>query len=108
MSEPNEVSECVKNVLKDPEPEEWPAIRTRQVDFLKTYGEFDGTVCTGFWVGVSPDGLLTGFYFCKEDGTEIRAAVGSELMPLMIKSICLATHIAAERAKMAFRTEGAA
>jgi hypothetical protein len=108
MSEQSETSEYVKNIMKDPEPEEWPAIRARQADFLKTYGDFEGTKCTGFWVGVSPDGLLTGFYFSREDGTEIRAAVGSELMPLMIKSISLATYIAAERARAAFQTAGRA
>jgi hypothetical protein len=96
------VSAYVTEVMKDPAPEEWPAIRARQVEFLAAFGDFEGTVFNSFWIGASPDGRFTGFYFRRLDGTEIRVALGSEMMPLMVKSICIATHISAERAKMAF------
>jgi hypothetical protein len=102
------VSEYVRQTLRDPTPEEWPAIRARQVDFLKTFGDFDGKIFNSFWVGVSPDGLFTGFYFRRDDGTEMRVALGSEMMPLMVQSIMIATQMAAERAKMAFQTAGQA
>jgi len=82
MSE--EVSKYVASVVRDPTPEEWPAIRMRQADFLKTFGDFDASrIFNGFWVGVSADGRYTGFYFSRDDGTEMRVAVRSELMPTM-------------------------
>jgi hypothetical protein len=97
-----------RNVIRDPAPEEWPHIRKRQLEFLEAYGDFEGTIFNNFWVGTSPDGRYTGFYFKRDDGTEIRVAMGSEMMALLVQSICIATRIAAERAKLALQTAGSA
>jgi hypothetical protein len=103
-----DVSAYVTEVMRDPTAEEWPAIRARQQDFLTAFGDFEGTVFNSFWIGASPDGRFTGFYFRRHDGTEIRVALGSEMMPLMVKSICIATHISQERSTAAFQTAGSA
>ena len=91
-------------------PDEWPAVRARQLEFLETFGDFDESTIfdASLWVGSSPNGRHIGFYFKHSDGTEVRVALGTELMLAMVKAISIATTISAERAQMAFQTAGSA
>jgi hypothetical protein len=94
---------------REPTPDEWPDIRARQLEFLKVFGDFDESrIFDGLWVGSSPDGLHIGFYFNHNDGTEVRVALGIQLMLAVGRAISIATRVSAERARMAFQTAGRA
>ncbi|MDN5003979.1 hypothetical protein ACFQZO_24380 [Bradyrhizobium sp. GCM10027634] len=109
LSTPEGAAEYIADMTRPINADELPAIRKRQADFLREFGEFDGSLAPKrLWVGSSPDGSSIGFLFMGKEDERTRVAIPTELIVAFARCLDIALTIAIERRRTSCETAGSA